>query len=292
MKIECPSKGGQADMCAWQQRKGQVRDFPKVGVVQCVDCKLVTHAQDLSNSVNYESGSMHNWASGYGDSLPGPEADILRRVTAINNLATTINADSILDFGCGSGGMLSAFATNFRVIGIEPDSGARDTAKDLGHTVFESAETALANNVQVDMVTLFHVIEHFYEPTVELNRILRLLRPGGILVIETPNSADALLTEYDSEEFSNFTYWSHHPMLHSHKSLESLVNRSGFEIIDNGGVQRYDFNNHLYWLSHGRPGGHEIWKGFAPSELIAAYEDFLIRREINDTLWMIAIKPC
>jgi 2-polyprenyl-3-methyl-5-hydroxy-6-metoxy-1,4-benzoquinol methylase len=235
---------------------------------------------------------MHNWASGYGDSLPGPEADTLRRVTAINNLATTINADSILDFGCGSGGMLSAFATNFRVIGIEPDSGARDTAKDLGHTVFESANTALTNNIQVDMVTLFHVIEHFYEATVELNRILRLLRPGGILIIETPNSMDALLSKYDSEEFSNFTYWSHHPMLHSHKSLESLINRSGFEIIENGGVQRYDFNNHLYWLSHGRPGGHEIWKGFASSELIAAYENFLTRQEINDTLWMVANKPC
>jgi 2-polyprenyl-3-methyl-5-hydroxy-6-metoxy-1,4-benzoquinol methylase len=291
MKIECPSKGGKADMCAWKQRKGQVRDFPNVGVVECEECKLVTHAQDLSNDVNYESGSMHNWALGYGDSLPGPEADTLRRVTAINNLATTINADSILDFGCGSGGMLSAFATNFRVIGIEPDSGARNTAKDLGHTVFESAETALANNVNVGIVTLFHVIEHFYEATVELNRILKLLRPGGLLVIETPNSTDVLLSKYESEEFSNFTYWSHHPMLHSHRSLEQLVKRCGFEILENSGVQRYDLNNHLYWLSKGQPGGHEVWRDFVSNGPAAAYENFLIEQEISDTLWMVARKP-
>jgi hypothetical protein len=53
MKIDCPSKGGKAEMCAWKQRKGQVRDFPNVGVLECEECKLVTHAQDLSNDVNY-----------------------------------------------------------------------------------------------------------------------------------------------------------------------------------------------------------------------------------------------
>ena len=291
MKIECPSNGGKAEMCAWKQRKGQVRDFPNVGVVQCKECKLVTHALDLSNGVNYESGSMHNWASGYGDSLPGPEADTLRRVTAIDNLAISIQADSILDFGCGSGGMLSAFATDFKVIGIEPDSGARDTAIDLGHTVFESAETALVNNLKVDIVTLFHVIEHFYDATVELNRILKLLRPGGLLVVETPNAMDVLLSKYESEEFSNFTYWSHHPMLHSHKSLERLVKRCGFEILENSGVQRYDLNNHLYWLSKGRPGGHEVWRDFVSNGPAAAYENFLIEQEISDTLWMVAHKP-
>ena len=291
MNIECPSKGGQAEICAWKQRKGQVRDFPNVGVIQCQECKLVTHAQDLSDDVNYESGTMHNWASGYGDSLPGPEADTLRRVIAINSLAKARNSDSILDFGCGSGGMLSAFATNFSVIGIEPDGGARNIAKDLGHTVFESAETALVNNLKVDIVTLFHVIEHFYDASVELNRILRLLRPGGLMVIETPNSMDVLLSKYESEEFSNFTYWSHHPMLHSHKSLEQLVKRCGFEILENSGVQRYDLNNHLYWLSKGRPGGHEVWRDFVSNGPAAAYENFLIEQEISDTLWMVARKP-
>jgi hypothetical protein len=83
MKIECPYKGGQAETCAWQQRKGQVRDFPSVGVLECQVCNLVTHAQHLSEDVDYKSGSMHNWASGYGDSLPGPESDTSRRVTTI-----------------------------------------------------------------------------------------------------------------------------------------------------------------------------------------------------------------
>lgn len=290
MKIECPSKGGKAEKCDWRRLQGHVRDFPKVGVIQCQECQLVTHAEDLSGDVNYESGSMHNWAQGYGDSLPGPESDVSRRVKALKKIAKSKEVKSILDFGCGGGGMLSALSGDFNVFGIEPDSGSGDAARKLGHKVFESADTALASNIQVDVVTLFHVIEHFYEATLELNRILKLLKPDGIVVIETPNSMDALLSKYESEDFSNFTYWSHHPMLHSAKSLLRLIERSGFEVIENSGVQRYNLNNHLYWLSKGHPGGHVVWKDFLSLETVDAYEKFLIQGGISDTLWIVARK--
>lgn len=291
MKIECPVKGNSAEKCMWQQRKGHVKDFPKVGIIQCQECKLVTHAQDLSTDVDYESGSMHNWAQGYGDFLPGPARDLSRRTSAINDLAKTKRIDAALDFGSGSGEMLSKLSIDFKVIGIEPDRGAREVTINLGHQVFESAEMAISKNIQVDLVTLFHVVEHFYRASHELTQILDLLRPGGLLIIETPNSMDALLSKYESDEFESFTYWSHHPMLHSHQSLEKLVENCGFEIIENTGVQRYDLNNHLYWLSSGRPGGHEQWKNYASSGLLQAYENFLIEQKISDTLWLVARKP-
>jgi len=290
MKIECPIKGGRAEECGWNARVGQVRDFPSIGVIQCQTCYLVTHAQDLSGDVNYEAGSMHVWAQGYGDSLPGPATDIARRVTSINSLATTNKKFSILDFGCGSGGMLSALSINYEVCGVEPDIYARETATSCGHKLFESAENAISNNVKVDVVTLFHVIEHFYNASYELEKIYDLLNPGGLIIVETPNSMDALLSKYQSLEFANFTYWSHHPMLHSHKSLEHLIERCGFKIIENSGVQRYDLNNHLYWMSSGHPGGHEIWKDFAPLVLVNEYAELLVSENISDTLWVVAQK--
>ncbi len=262
-----------------------------MGVLECEECYLVTHAEDLSDQVNYVSGSMHNWAQGYGDSLPGPVSDISRRASAIKEIAKARKINSILDFGCGAGAMLTTLANEFNVVGVEPDSGAGDAARKLGHTVFGSAEDALVSNIQVEIVTLFHVIEHFYDASLELNRILELLEPGGIIVIETPNSMDALLTKYESEDFSNFTYWSHHPMLHSDKSLAELLERTGFEVIENSGVQRYNLNNHLYWLSKGHPGGHVTWKDYSSIEAIDAYEKFLIQERISDTLWMVARKP-
>ena len=149
---------------------------------------------------------------------------------------------------------------------------------------------AIDDSVQVDVVSLFHVVEHFYDPTIELQRIHNLLRPGGLVVIETPNSDDALLSKYENSEFQNFTYWSHHPMLHSHKSLQALVERNNFTVLENLGIQRYDLNNHLYWLSKGLPGGHEVWRGKTSDDAIEGYAKSLIANKTCDTLWLVAQK--
>ena len=292
MKIECPSSGEKAGKCDWLKRNGSVRDDSVTGVIECKNCCLVTHSKDLSQLVNYSEGTMHDWAMGYGDTLTGPAGDLTRRVNAIKVLEHQYKFKSILDFGCGSGEMLEAFSVSYDAMGIEPDSGARELANNkvgLG-SVFESSASAKMQGILVDVVTLFHVVEHFYTPSVELERIYELLKPGGLLIIETPNSWDALLSSYENLDFQDFTYWSHHPMLHSHKSLSLLVERNRFKIIQNGGTQRYDLNNHLYWLSKGMPGGHNIWKGMFSDDTIQSYAKDLVENKTCDTLWFVAQK--
>jgi hypothetical protein len=61
-------------------------------------------------------------------------------------------------------------------------------------------------------------------------------------------------------------------------------------VTSNGGVQRYGLNNHLYWLANGKPGGHEAWKTWIPTEIEPLYEQMLINRMACDTLWLIAQK--
>lgn len=292
MKIECPTNGLTAENCEWKKRSGSVRDDQATGIIECKNCHLVTHSKDLSQKVNYSEGSMHNWAVGYGDALPKPTDDLTRRVNALKILEQEYKFKSILDFGCGSGEMLKAFSDTYTVLGIEPDFGARELAKkkvQLG-SIYESSASAKMHGTLVDVVTLFHVVEHFYDPSLELERICELLKPGGLLIIETPNSCDALLTKYESLGFQDFTYWSHHPMLHSHKSLSLLVARNGFKILECGGAQRYDLNNHLYWLSKGMPGGHDIWKGMFSEDTIQSYGRDLVNNSTSDTLWLVAQK--
>lgn len=292
MRIECPSTGLNAENCDWGGRSGSVRDDQATGIIECKDCRLVTHTEDLSQLVNYSEGSMHDWAMGYGDALSGPADDLTRRVNALKMLEQKYNFKSILDFGCGSGEMLEAFSDSYTALGIEPDSGARALAKKkvkLG-SVYESSASVKMQGIFVDVVTLFHVIEHLYDPSLELERIYDLVKPGGLLIIETPNSYDALLTKYEKLDFQDFTYWSHHPMLHSHKSLSLLVERNGFKIVESGGVQRYDLSNHLYWLSKGMPGGHDTWKGMFSEDTIQSYGRDLIENLTSDTLWLVAQK--
>lgn len=288
-RIECPNSGKDSSLCNLSKINGCVRDKPDVGLMQCSDCQLVTHSKDLSRDVNYESGTMHDWASGYSDSLAPPVEDINRRLKALRDMPSA-GSKKLLDFGCGVGTMLNALSSDFDVSGLEPDEGARLVARGEGYKIFADTNEILNQNLKFDFVTLFHVVEHFYGPSIEFERIYEILNPGGYLIIETPNSNDALLSFYENEEFQKFTYWSHHPMLHSSKSLSSVVSRNGFRVTSNGGVQRYGLNNHLYWLANGKPGGHEAWKTWIPTEIEPLYEQMLVDRMVCDTLWLIAQK--
>ena len=80
-------------------------------------------------------------------------------------------------------------------------------------------------------------------------------------------------------------------MLHSANSLVNLLEKSGFEIVENSAVQRYGLSNHLYWLSNEKPGGHVIWDETFSEETEAAYRDDLVNKGISDTLWFVARKP-
>lgn len=289
-KIECPY-GKNLGQCTFKNRNGRVRDAQYAWPIECEKCSLVTHSELLDNLVNYETGSMHDWTPGHGDGKgPRLNLDLIRRYQSVAQLIADRPNTKILDFGCGEGLMIQKFNENFVAYGLEPELEARNTGIAKGLKIFSTIKEIAMQSLKFDIITLFHVIEHIYEPTQLMEDIRDLLNPKGFCVVETPNSMDALLTLYASEPFQNFTYWSHHPMLHSRKSLEALFNNRGFEVVESIGVQRYPIENHLYWLSKGEPGGHEIWKGKFTAELDNLYANQLVAMDISDTLWLVAKK--
>jgi SAM-dependent methyltransferase len=288
--IECPSGKASVDDCPWKKRNGSIRDFPEYGVEECSDCQLVTHERDLREFIDYRSGSMHSWAAGYGGTLETPKQDISRRVEAIKAVSQSHKVKRILDFGSGNGEMISALSDQFSVEGLEPEEQARKRCISEGIKVFASVDELTKSSAKFDLVTLFHVVEHFYNPKIEFARIYDLLNPGGLLILETPNAEDALLTEYQNEAFSNFTYWSHHPMLHSSVSLSNLVATAGFSNIDAKMVQRYGLANHLYWMTEQKAGGHVHWENKFSPVTETSYAQDLIKQGKADTLWLKAEK--
>lgn len=283
----CPF-GAPTGQCRWEKIPGLIRDEVEVGVQNCSYCEITKHELDLRHKINYESGTMHSWTNGYGEEFHGPSLDKDRRVKAIRELMDHNSINSILDFGCGNGEMLEVFRQNFEIeiMGLEPENIARVQAEKRGFKVLNSISEFEKNSQKFDLITLFHVVEHLYEPSEILNELRNILSTDGILLIETPNSQDALITVYESDAFRNFTYWSHHPYLYSNKSLEILLNSAGFEILFNTGVQRYSLDNHLYWLSKNKPGGHIVWEKLFNQEVLEAYNKNLIQNKVQDTLWV------
>ena len=102
----------------------------------------------------------------------------------------TITPGRLLDVGCGNGQRLSQLQTlGWDVEGQEIDPKAVMNAQrnygikiHLGnlHDIAFSSST-------FDAIIMGHVIEHLIDPLAILTECHRILKPGGILVITTPN---------------------------------------------------------------------------------------------------------
>lgn len=96
----------------------------------------------------------------------------------------------LLDVGCGDGAFLADMQNlGWDIAGVETDPEAAKTAgQRLGmEIVAGSLENARLAPDSFDAVTLRHVIEHVADPVSLLRECQRILKPGGVLAITTPN---------------------------------------------------------------------------------------------------------
>lgn len=96
----------------------------------------------------------------------------------------------LLDVGCGNGNYLEfARRAGWQVQGVDFDPVAVATVRERGLDVFEGTIKALAGeSACYDRITLSHILEHVYDPWEVLADCYRLLKPGGVLWLETPNA--------------------------------------------------------------------------------------------------------
>ena len=100
----------------------------------------------------------------------------------------------LLDVGCGDGAFLrEAARRGWTVAGTEVSRAGADMARAAGVPVFagELQEARLPAQA-FDVITCWHVIEHVTTPRRLVGEMHRLLAPGGVLVLATPNLDDHL----------------------------------------------------------------------------------------------------
>ena len=122
-----------------------------------------------------------------------------------------------------------------------------------------------------DLITAFHVVEHLPDPRAMLRELATRLKDRGRLVIEVPNSEDALLTLYENDAFQRFSYWCQHLYLFNGETLRQLANQAELRVVSVQQFQRYPLSNHLHWLSRNQPGGHQSWSFMDTPALNEAY---------------------
>jgi SAM-dependent methyltransferase len=94
-----------------------------------------------------------------------------------------LECDTLLDFGCGTGGILSNLDAR-RKIGVEVGEEAAEVARSSGIEVFGSLADVPAN--VADVAISFHALEHVDDDVGTLVGIRRALKPGGRLRVVVP----------------------------------------------------------------------------------------------------------
>ena len=96
-----------------------------------------------------------------------------------------------LEIGSGTGWMLGALRSRgWRAIGSEREIGAATIARSAsGAPVFVGDLGAVRPGADLDLVVMFHVLEHLARPVEALRSAAAVLRPGGTLVLGLPNLA-------------------------------------------------------------------------------------------------------
>ena len=129
---------------------------------------------------------------------------------------------SVLDFGCGPGFIWEhiqqlGIRWNYTGLDFSADSVRKLDERAAGHPQFKGSvhvrqlPTEFPDN-HFDAVLLLEVVEHLRDEHLSgtLREIWRVLRPGGVVVITTPNDEDlALATKFCPECGAIFHEWQH-----------------------------------------------------------------------------------
>jgi 2-polyprenyl-3-methyl-5-hydroxy-6-metoxy-1,4-benzoquinol methylase len=130
----------------------------------------------------------------------------------------------ILEVGCGSGRFLElAQAKGHDVRGLDINAAAVEAAKEGGFRVDceELHEYAQDREAEYDCLCAFQLLEHLQDSLSFLQDALRVLKPGGLLVLATPNAESFLRYQYTLLDLPphHMAQWS----LQSYRFLETVL---------------------------------------------------------------------
>lgn len=149
----------------------------------------------------------------------------------------------LLDVGCALGFMLQeAKAAGWEPAGVETSEfAARYAAEQTGCPVTAGTlRDAAFLSESFDVVTLMDVIEHVPEPSDLIAEIHRILRPGGVLFLITPNFASFFVWLYGLQAYG--VWPDQHVVYFRPSTIARLLHQAGFKKVFTGSKDFYPDN--------------------------------------------------
>jgi SAM-dependent methyltransferase len=176
---------------------------------------------------------------------------------------------TLLDAGCSTGDFLHELRQDgdWQVVGVEVNAQAAAYAQQvLGLTVHQADFCTLDLPPHTfDVVTMWDVIEHVPDPLGALQAVARLLEPGGVLLLSTPN-ARAWQARLWARWWCGWEI-PRHFYVFTRPTLEQLLAQAGFHV-----TRRLHFPAERFYLveswrrqlEYGPPGILRRWRKHLP----------------------------
>lgn len=241
------------------QTNAQMHDKKEVfNFDQCNDCQLVflNPRVPLDQLKNYYTShylpyrGSQAWGK-YEHFVKDSQLKLdLKRVKRVQDWHTITSKSLLLDIGCGKPTFLKACSDQLKckTIGIDfSDEGWANTSENFDGINLQIGEISnLSKDLQPDIITMWHYLEHDYTPKENLTYLKSISKSSTTLIIEIPNFDSSSRKKFRE----NWAGWHtpRHTSLFSPNNVAILLNNSGWEvdkILTYGTMDPYL----LYWMS-------------------------------------------
>jgi len=200
-------------------------------------------SNELMSLIDEEKYQLDAFYVAFEDKFRGSREDIKKRVAVylpyIEALPFEKKEIEALDVGCGRGEWIELLNDlGYKAEGIDLNRIMVAKSQELGLDVKEADVIEYLRSLQnesLSIITGFHIIEHLpFEVLVSmLNEALRVLKPGGIAIFETPNPENLIVGAY-----TFYTDPTHiNPLVPD--TMSFLLERSGFTKVEIKRLHKY-----------------------------------------------------
>ena len=224
-------------LCRSQRREFAFRLHKPYSVVRCIECGLHYLYPRLIESAMQEAYRQSSYyeggACGYADTSYTAQESALRATfkRLLHNLAGCgLTGGDLLEIGCGYGYLLDEARAFFqRRVGTEFSPQGAEIARKTGAEVFVGGVEEISTDVRFDCIIATQVIEHIYRPLSFLKQLVARTRPGGHIILATPDIG-GVLRKAMGRRWPSFKV-PEHVLYFNYWTLSSLMYRAGLSDV-------------------------------------------------------------
>ncbi|MBA3346744.1 MAG: class I SAM-dependent methyltransferase [Gemmatimonadales bacterium] len=255
--------------------------------VRCRQCELIylsPRVVEVEIGRYYESSYLpHRGAAAWGKYAPlaaeGQRRTDRARLSWARRVGALSSSSAVLDVGCGRPTFLAALAaaTGARAVGLDSSDAGWSTDPErwaaAGLELHQGHAAETLPGGPFDLVTMWHSLEHDYQPLDTLRRLRGVVRDGGALLVEVPNH-ESLTRRLHGPHWAGY-HTPRHTAAYTPATLAALLQRAGWRVESQyayGTLDPYV----LWWLGRQERAGRAL-----DGSLEAAFLPFMVGKVLT-----------